>query len=153
MTDDEHEAPKPSIRAVPALKAAPPHGAEPKPDETPRAQRQEPVTQAGAAVTCSGSPVTPWTARKTPNSCPRRRILDINQSTSELPAGCLQFLLSRRITCYEGPPAKRPRGLALNTATGWPDRDIQPGTRIACDLAWLAADSDRCALSASATLS
>lgn len=29
--------------------------------------------------------------------------------------------------------------------SGWPNGDIQPGTRIACDLTWLAEDRDRCA--------
>ncbi len=51
LTDDEPEAPKPSIRMVYALtlKAAPPLGGEPKRDEAPRALRREPVTQAEAA--------------------------------------------------------------------------------------------------------
>ena len=51
MTDDEPEAPKPSIRAVPAStsKAARPPSAEPKRDETPRTLRREPVTQAEAS--------------------------------------------------------------------------------------------------------
>ncbi len=47
VTDDEPEAPKPSIRTVPAStsKAA----AEPERDETPRVLRREPVTQAEAS--------------------------------------------------------------------------------------------------------
>ncbi|HZF74503.1 MAG TPA: hypothetical protein VE033_01535, partial [Acetobacteraceae bacterium] len=50
VTDDEPEAPKTSIRAVPALiaKAGPPLSAEPKRDETPRALRREPVTKVEA---------------------------------------------------------------------------------------------------------
>ena len=51
LTDDEPETPKPSIRTAPALmlKVAAPIGAEPNSDETPRALRREPVTQAEAA--------------------------------------------------------------------------------------------------------
>ena len=51
VMDDEPEAPKPSIRTVPAStsKAAPPLSTEPKRDETPRALRREPVTQAEAS--------------------------------------------------------------------------------------------------------
>ena len=49
LTDDEPEAPRPSIRTVPASTLeAPPLGAEPKRDETPRALRREPVTRAEA---------------------------------------------------------------------------------------------------------
>ena len=57
LTDDEPDAPQPSIRTVPALtsKAAPPLGAEPKRDETPRALRREPVTKAEALQAAQGA--------------------------------------------------------------------------------------------------
>ena len=51
VTDDEPEAPKPSIRKVPALtlEAAPPLGPGPQRDEAPRALRREAVTKAEAS--------------------------------------------------------------------------------------------------------
>ena len=50
LTDDEPEAPKPSIRTVPAstVEAAPPDGTGPKRDEVPRVLRREAVTNAEA---------------------------------------------------------------------------------------------------------